>query len=89
MKLYIAFGVLAAFMSTAALAKKPVPMTADEVTAKVSEAGYTNVTGCAQKNPGHGAWHCSAVPATGGAAVHVVVNPKGKVHQGDADDDAD
>ena len=89
MRLSVVFGVLAAFMSTAALAQKPVAMTADEAAAKVTAAGYTNVTGCAQKKAGHGAFHCSAVPSTGGAAVPVVVDPHGGVHKAGAAGSAD
>ncbi len=88
MRLSIVYGVFAAsVISIAALADKPVPMTVDQVTAAVTAAGYTNVTGCAQKHAGKGAWHCTAVPATGGAAVPVTVNPHGKVHQGDVEVD--
>jgi hypothetical protein len=87
MKLYIVYGVFAAFLSTAALAAKPEPMTVDQVTAAVAAAGYTNVTGCAQKHTGKGAWHCTAVPSTGGNPVPVTVTPHGKVHQGDVDVD--
>ena len=84
MRLSIVYGVLAAFLATAALAAQPTPMTADEAAAKVAAAGYTSVSGCAQKKPGHGAFHCTAVPAAGGAAINVVVTPKGSVH--DAED---
>lgn len=85
MKLTLVYGVIAAFIATAALAQKPAPMTVDEVTAAVTGAGYTNVTGCAQKKPGKGAWHCSAVPASGGNPVPVTVDPHGGVHAGDSD----
>lgn len=59
---------------------------AAEALTAATAAGWTNVTGLAQK--GKGAWHGMGV-APGGttAVVPVTVTPTGKVHQGDVDTD--
>lgn len=70
--------------TTTTVAKKPSHVaTVDDAMAAATAAGWTNVTGLAQK--GHGAFHGMGTPPGGTAQVPLTVTPSGKVEQGDTD----